>query len=126
MCRCVVKLVVRGVRESGESENGVRKSLSNPKADSNTSSRCRTTARNVTHDAGNPAEIPGRIPKGFCNKAQGYEGRATLGLSVRSITTLKGLRPKTTAAQRGHNPVGVVKHRPPLPRASHSSQPWAL
>src|SRR5258708_2165460 len=41
-------------------------------------------------------------------------------------TTLKGLWPTATAAQRGHNPVGVVKHRPPLPRVARPSQPWAL
>src|SRR6266851_5562886 len=44
----------------------------------------------------------------------------------RSTTTLKGLRPTATAAQRGRNPVGVVKHRPPLPRVARPSQPWAL
>src|SRR5258707_9333134 len=42
------------------------------------------------------------------------------------MTTLKGLRPAATAAQRGHNLVGVVKHRPPLPRVAHPSQPWAF
>src|SRR5712691_7063732 len=67
-----------------------------------------------------------RIPKGFRNKAQGCEERATLGSCVRSMTTLKGLRPKATAAQRGHNPVGVVKQRSPLPRVARPSQPWAL
>src|SRR6266446_3422437 len=67
-----------------------------------------------------------RIPKGFCNKAQGCEERATLGSCVRSMTTLKGLRPTATAAQRGHNPVGVVKHRLLVPRIARSSQPWAL
>src|SRR6266853_243769 len=68
----------------------------------------------------------GRIPKGFRNKAQGCEERATLGSCVGLMTTLKGLRPMATAAQRGHNPVGVVKHRPPLPRVARPSQPWAL
>src|SRR2546422_214988 len=67
-----------------------------------------------------------RIPKGFRHKAQGCEERATLGSCVRSMTTLKGLRPTATAVQRGRNPVGVVKHRPPLPRVARSSQPWAL
>src|SRR6266853_733257 len=57
-----------------------------------------------------------RIPKGFRNKAQGCEERATLGSCVRSMTTLKGLRPTATTARQGRNPVGVVKHRPPLPR----------
>src|SRR5258707_1343726 len=33
-----------------------------------------------------------RIPKGFRNKAQGCEERATLGSCVRSITTLKAER----------------------------------
>src|SRR5882724_96558 len=47
----------------------------------------------------------GRIPKGFRNKAQGCEERATLGTCLGSVTTLKGLRPPATAAQRGHNPV---------------------
>src|SRR5207247_4128097 len=42
------------------------------------------------------------------------------------MTTLKGLGPTATAAQRGHNPVGVVKHRPPLPRVARPAQPWAL
>src|SRR6266481_665863 len=60
-----------------------------------------------------------RIPKGFRNKA-------TLGSCVRSMTTLKGLWPTATAAQPSHNPVGVVKHRPHLPRVARPSQPWAL
>src|SRR6266404_2831157 len=42
------------------------------------------------------------------------------------MTTLKGLRPTATAAQPGRNPVGVVKHRSPLPRVARPSQPWAL
>src|SRR6266478_4009779 len=67
-----------------------------------------------------------RIPKGFRNKAQGCEERATLGSRVRSMTTLKGLRPATTAVPRGHNPFRVVKHRSRLPRVARPSQPWAL
>src|SRR5258707_2533200 len=43
-----------------------------------------------------------------------------------TMTTLKGLRPTATAAQPGHNPVGVVKYRPSLPRVARPSQPWAL
>src|SRR6266481_4411558 len=42
------------------------------------------------------------------------------------MTTLKRLWPAATATQHGHNPVGVVKHRPPLPRVARPSQPWAL
>src|SRR6266705_3351607 len=42
------------------------------------------------------------------------------------MTTLKGLWPTATAAQRGRNPVGVVKHRVSLPRVARPSQPWAL
>src|SRR5712664_1868161 len=67
-----------------------------------------------------------RIPKGFRNKAQGCEERATLGSGVQSMTTLKGLRPTAAEVQRGHNPVGVVKHQRPLPRVARPSQPWAL
>src|SRR6266446_5164734 len=67
-----------------------------------------------------------RIPKGFCNKAQGCEERATLGSRARSVTTLNGLRPTAAGIQHGHNPVGVVKHRPPCPRVARPSQPWAL
>src|SRR5260221_438825 len=69
---------------------------------------------------------PRRIPKGFRNKAQGCEERATLGSCVRSMTTLKGLRPTATVMQRSRNPVGVVKHRPPLPKVCRPSQPYFL
>src|SRR5260221_1910364 len=34
------------------------------------------------------------------------------------MTTLKGLRPTATAAQRCLNPVGVAEDRPPLPRVA--------
>src|SRR6266853_6097327 len=59
-----------------------------------------------------------RIPKGFRNKAQGCEGRATLGSCVRSMTTLKGLWPTATAAQRGHNTFRVDRISFDLPRVA--------
>ncbi len=46
-----------------------------------------------------------RIPKGFRNKAQGCEARATLGNPSNTDTTLKGLRPLPRTTR--HNPVGV-------------------
>lgn len=38
------------------------------------------------------ALYPGRIPTGFCNKAQGREGRATLRNGAKSSLTPTGLR----------------------------------
>src|SRR6266699_3537771 len=67
-----------------------------------------------------------RIPKGFRNKAQGCEGRATLGKGGRCFTTPTGLRPVRATAAGGRNPFRVVIDRPHDPRVARSSQPWAL
>src|SRR6266404_1906439 len=68
----------------------------------------------------------GRIPKGFRIKAQGCEGRATLGKRAWCFTTLKGLRPHGTAVVVGRNPFRVVIDRTRDPRLARSSRPWAL
>src|SRR5436190_19022995 len=67
-----------------------------------------------------------RIPKGFCNKAQGCEGRATLGKRRRCFTTPTGLRPGCAAVAGGRNPFRVGIDRTHDPRVARSSQPWAL
>src|SRR6266704_2547719 len=67
-----------------------------------------------------------RIPKGFRNKAQGCEGRATLGKGARCFTTPTGLWPRCAAVAVIHNPFRVVIDRTHDPRVARSSQPWAL
>src|SRR6266566_8025991 len=67
-----------------------------------------------------------RIPKGFRNKAQGCEGRATLGKGGRYFTTPTGLRPRCAAVTSGRNPFRVVIDWTHDPRVARSSQPWAL
>src|SRR5258708_36258175 len=71
-------------------------------------------------------EYVGRIPKGFRNKAQGCEGRATLGKGGRCFTTPTGLRPRWAVVGVCPNPFRVVIDRARDPRVARSSQPWAL
>src|SRR6266478_668770 len=71
----------------------------------------------------------GRIPKGFRNKAQGCEGRATLGKGGGCFTTPTGLRGCGLVARAiavSRNPFRVVIDRTHDPRVARSSQPWAL
>ena len=67
------------------------------------------------------------IPKGLRNKAQGCEGRATLGNREQGATTLKGLRPVNAhdAPEPGATPLGLRSFAF-VPRVSRASQPWAL
>src|SRR5216683_5515088 len=67
-----------------------------------------------------------RIPKGFRSKAQGCEGRATLGKGGRCFTTPTGLWPRCATIAVGRNPFRVVIDPTPDPRVARSSQPWAL
>src|SRR6266700_5130601 len=67
-----------------------------------------------------------RIPKGFRNKAQGCEERATLGKGGRCFTTPTGLWPGCVAVAVDRNPFRVVIDRAHDPRVARSSQPWAL
>src|SRR6185369_2996298 len=67
-----------------------------------------------------------RIPKGFRNKAQGCEGRATLGRGGWRLTTPTGLWPRCAAVVLGRNPFRVVTDPTHDPRAARPSQPWAL
>jgi len=63
-----------------------------------------------------------RIPKGFRNKAQGCEERATLGWPQPVQPTPTGLRLRH---QCGHNPFGVDSSSLRFPRVARPSQPWA-
>src|SRR5437879_7785631 len=76
------------------------------------------------------------IPKGFCNKAQGCEQRATLGnLGQRApqprrgcADPLVGVIPYAEIVAwpvKWHNSFGVERHTRPVPRVARSSQPWA-
>ena len=60
----------------------------------------------------------GRIPKGFRHKAQGCEGRATLGQPSRRAPTPTGLRHERH--DRSHNPVGVETFSTPISQGSSS------
>src|SRR5437879_11295373 len=53
-------------------------------------------------------------PKGIPQRSPGLRVTSYPGIVRQSLITLKGLRPTATAAQPGHNLVGVVKQRPPL------------
>src|SRR5258707_12003852 len=79
-----------------------------------------------------------RIPKGFCNKAQGCERRATLGnVRRRSLPTSKRLRRLIVCLipdagivswlcwHELHNSFGVEARTQRLPRVARYSQPWA-
>src|SRR5712691_3683845 len=96
-----------------------REIASAPQADHN-------DVKKPARDAGFRQRLPERIPKGFRNKAQGCEGRATLGKGGRCFTTPTGLWPRCTTVAAGLNPFRVVVDREHGPRVAHSSQPWAL
>src|SRR6266446_4996471 len=57
-----------------------------------------------------------RIPKGFCNKAQGCEERATLGNIASRPTNPNGVA--SVRAERRHNPVGVERWFARSPRVA--------
>src|SRR6266704_971807 len=65
-------------------------------------------------------------PKGIPQQSPGLRGTSYPGKThAPSEPTLKGLWPTTTEIKPCRNPVGVVKHPPPLPRVARSSQPRA-
>src|SRR6266436_6017462 len=120
-------------QQNRESSVGATSEGNMPPAGFDETSDCRNRRKETSTTLKRWRMIPGtrqalldRIPTGFRNKAQGCEGRATLGKGGRYFTTPTGLRLGCAAVAVGHNPFRVVIDQTHDPRVARSSQPWAL